>query len=197
MIVGLTGGIGSGKSSLAELLVAEGVHRVDADLVARQVVAPESPALAKIAQHFGDDILIDGELNRAKLRQLVFSHAEHKQWLDNLLHPIIREEILRQLALGQSPYQLLEAPLLFENNLDSYCEKTVLVDLPVELQLERAASRDESSHQQIQAIIDAQMSRTEKQQRADIIIDNALDRSHLEKQAKQLHLQLSALANKR
>ena len=197
MIVGLTGGIGSGKSSLAELLVAEGVHRVDADLVARQVVAPESPALAKIAQHFGDDILIDGELNRAKLRQLVFSHAEHKQWLDNLLHPIIREEILRQLALGQSPYQLLEAPLLFENNLDSYCEKTVLVDLPVELQLERAASRDESSRQQIQAIIDAQMSRTEKQQRADIIIDNALDRSHLEKQAKQLHLQLSALANKR
>ena len=115
-ILGLTGGIGSGKSAAAEHFAALGVHVVDADHAARWVVEPGRPALAKIAEHFGDAVLqADGQLDRSALRSLIFSDPELRRWLEALLHPLIREEIALNLAQAKSPYAILVSPLLIES----------------------------------------------------------------------------------
>ena len=129
LIIGLTGGIASGKTTVANLLGQYGIDIIDADIVARDVVAPGSSALSQISQHFGPDILSpDGSLNRSELRQLIFSDAEHKTWLNNLLHPLIRQQIATELSLATSPYCLLVAPLLIENNMQSMVDLVLVVD---------------------------------------------------------------------
>jgi len=195
VIIGLTGGIGSGKSTVANEFKALGIEVVDADLVAREVVAPGQPALAEIELYFGQEVInYDGELNRAKLRQVIFSSEQKKQWLNNLLHPIIREALLTQLAQARSQYVILEAPLLLENKLTRYTDFTLVVDVPVTLQIERAMQRDNNSRSQIQAIIDAQISRQERRQQADYVIDNSKpDLVALKEQVKMLHLQFLSI----
>ncbi|MEG3753304.1 dephospho-CoA kinase [Psychromonas arctica] len=195
VIIGLTGGIGSGKSTVANEFKALGIEVVDADLVAREVVAPGQPALAEIELYFGQEVINDdGELNRAKLRQVIFSSEQKKQWLNNLLHPIIREALLTQLAQATSQYVILEAPLLLENKLTQYTDFTLVVDVPVTLQIERAMQRDNNSRSQIQAIIDAQISRQERRQQADYVIDNSKpDLVALKEQVKMLHLQFLSI----
>jgi len=195
VIIGLTGGIGSGKSTVANEFKALGIEVVDADLVAREVVAPGQPALAEIELYFGQEVInYDGELNRAKLRQVIFSSEQKKQWLNNLLHPIIREALLTQLAQATSQYVILEAPLLLENKLTQYTDFTLVVDVPETLQIERAMLRDNNSRSQIQAIIDAQISRQERRQQADYVIDNSKpDLVALKEQVKMLHLQFLSI----
>ena len=194
MIIGLTGGIGSGKSTVSRILKNKGIDIVDADCVAHEVVEPGTPAFAEIKKHFGSEILQGGALNRALLRQVIFSDPEQKQWLETLLHPIIHNELLRQLKMAKSAYKILEAPLLLENHLQGLCYQTVLVDVPARLQLERASQRDGTAQEQIQAIIASQMPREQKRQLADIILDNSADKATLTAKVEALHLRLLALA---
>jgi dephospho-CoA kinase len=190
----LTGGIGSGKSAAADCFAALGVPLVDADVVARDVVAPGEPALAEIVKHFGPEVLTaDGALNRAALRQIIFTAAAEKQWLESLLHPLIRERIQRQLARAQDagpPYVLLVSPLLFETGQDQLVDAVVVVDVDEALQLERASRRDHADRAQIRRIIDSQMARHERVARADYRLDNSGDLAALKAQVNKLHRQL-------
>jgi len=196
LIVGLTGGIGSGKSTVAEAFRQLGIDTVDADQASRKVVEPGMPALAAIAEHFGGEIIqSDGNLDRAVLRQIIFTDPVQKQWLESLLHPLIRDWIVQQLQASTSPYVILESPLLFETDQYQLVDKTVLVDVPVELQIERACARDDNQADQIQRIIDAQLPRQEKLSRADLVLDNSPPLDSLAQRVAALHKTLLSLAN--
>lgn len=172
--VALTGGIGSGKSTIANAFAALGIDIVDADVIARQVVEPGQPALAAIHRRFGDDILrADGTLNRAVLRQKIFSSAEDKNWVNNLLHPLIHAETRKQLALTQSIWCLWVVPLLVENHLQHLADRVLVVDVDHETQLSRTLQRDGISREQAENIIAAQASREARLAAADDIIDNS------------------------
>ena len=189
-VVGLTGGIGSGKSTVARLFGALGVHWVDADDVAREVVEPGTPALEKVAEHFGQEILLpDGGLDRAALRRIVFDAPEERAWLEGLLHPVIREELMRQLRpVNYSlPYVLLVSPLLLETDQHELVEKVVVVDVPVDVQIQRTMARDTNDREQVERIIAAQMPREQRLQKADDVVDNNLAIMDVERQVEQLH----------
>jgi len=202
-VVGLTGGIGSGKSTIAELFAELGVPVIDADLVARQVVEKGSPLLAEIAVHFGPEILLeDGALNRAALREKVFNHESEKQWLNQLLHPAIRHEMLRQLAAQRMPYCIFMVPLLIENKLTALCQRVLVVDVSEQTQMTRASQRDNNQLALIKNIMQSQVSRSERLQHADDVINNDADLSESLPQLKQkvlglhhLYLQLAEKFN--
>ena len=198
-VVGLTGGIGSGKTTVANLFAAEGITLVDADIVAREVVAPGSKGLEAIVTHFGADILTaEGELDRAKLRQRIFSHPEEREWINQLLHPMIRQEMLAQVEKATSAYVIMVVPLLFENGLDRLVNRTLVVDISPELQINRTVKRDNVDASQVNNIISSQCSRSEKLARADDIIDNQGEISTLKREVLALHqryLQLSGTDN--
>ena len=193
MIVGLTGGIGSGKSAATRVFESLGVGCVDADVVAREVVEPGQPVLDAIKRRFGEEVLTaEGHLNRPALRNRIFSTPQDKEWLEALLHPLIRERMLHQLHSQVSPYAVLIAPLLFENGLENYCDTTVLIDLPEELQIERVLARDGGSQEQARAIIRSQMAREDKQKRADYVIPNTGTLAELRERLLALHDQFMA-----
>jgi len=172
-IVGLTGGIGSGKTTVANIFSTLGVIIVDADIVAREVVAPKSIALSEITQHYGGDILQkNGTLDRAKLRNVIFSDATEKTWLNNLLHPLIRSECTKQLAQAETPYAILAAPLLLENNMHSLVNRVLVIDASEEKQIERTMQRDNNSLQQTKSIMSSQFSREKRCAFADDILEN-------------------------
>ncbi|WP_127556387.1 dephospho-CoA kinase [Saccharospirillum alexandrii] len=188
MIIGLTGGIGSGKSAASRVFESLGIGCVDADVVARDVVAKGSPALSAIAERFGSDILTTkGQLNRASLRERIFTSNEDKTWLEALLHPLIREQILAQLKQQPPPYSVLVAPLLFENGLEALCDETVLIDVPESVQRQRVTQRDSVNADQVQRIIDSQMGRADKQARATHYIENTGTLAQLETAILALH----------
>ena len=200
-VVGLTGGIGSGKSTIAELFAELGVPVIDADIVARQVVEKGSLLLAEIAAHFGPEILLeDGALNRAALREKVFNHESEKQWLNQLLHPAIRHEMLRQLAAQQAPYCIFMVPLLIENNLTALCQRVLVVDVSEQTQMTRASQRDNNQLALIKNIMQSQVSRSERLQHADDVINNDVDLSeslpHLKQTVLDLHHLYLQLAEK-
>jgi len=193
-VVGLTGGIGSGKSTIAELFAELGVPVIDADLVARQVVEKGSPLLAEIAAHFGPEILLeDGALNRAALREKVFNHESEKQWLNQLLHPAIRHEMLQQLAAQRMPYCIFMVPLLIENKLTALCQRVLVVDVSEQTQMTRASKRDNNQLALIKNIMQSQVSRSERLQHADDVINNDTDLSESLPQLKQKVLDLHHL----
>jgi len=193
--VGLTGGIGSGKSSASALFEQFGICVVDADVVAREVVEPGTLALARIAEHFGLDILdAHAKLDRSKLRSIIFSNPSEKEWLESLLHPLIRNEITNQLKHAHSPYAILVSPLLFETDQHQLVNRTLLIDLPEALQRSRATERDNSSSEQIQKIIDNQLSRECKIDKADDIISNMHDFAYLREEVERQHLHYLELA---
>jgi len=173
IVIGLTGGIGSGKTTIANLFAELGIDIVDADIAARKVVEAKSHALVQISQHFGPQfILTDGTLNRPLLRSQIFSNEHDKLWLNNLLHPLIRQQMLDEIQLSQSAYCLLVAPLLIENNLLSLVERVLVIDVTEAEQIKRTALRDPSSRDEIRRIISSQIPRTERLQHADDVIDN-------------------------
>ena len=192
-IAGLTGGIGSGKSTVARLFGELGVHWVDADDVAREVVEPGTPALERISEHFGKKILTsEGALDRAQLRGIVFEKPEERVWLESLLHPIIREELIRQLNPKnyQLPYVLLVSPLLLETDQHELVDRIIVIDVPKDVQLERTMARDTNSREQVERIIAAQMSREDRLARADEVIDNDRPLDDVTRQVRELHEKL-------
>jgi len=188
LIIGLTGGIASGKTTVANLFEQYGIDIIDADIVARDVVAPGTLALAEITQYFGQTIIAtDGSLDRAQLRQLIFSNGEHKTWLNNLLHPLIRQKIATDLTNASSPYCLLVAPLLIENSMQSMVDLVLVVDSAEQTQLQRTMVRDNSSEQQVKAIMAAQASRNDRLTCADDIVTNNGSLELLSQDVKKLH----------
>ncbi|WP_188008786.1 dephospho-CoA kinase [Grimontia hollisae] len=194
-VVGVTGGIGSGKTTVANLFAEKGIEVIDADVIARQVVEPGSEGLKAIAEKFGATMLNqDGTLNRAVLREHVFSHPEDKNWLNGLLHPKIRQEMMEQTARATSPYCLLVIPLLVENRLQSLCQRVLVVDVSEATQIARTVQRDQVSPGQVENILAAQASRAQRLEAADDIIVNETDSTALSKQVETLHRQYLTLA---
>lgn len=195
MIIGLTGGIGSGKTAAANYFAsAHGIHVVDADLKSRVVVEPGKPALQHIVDRFGADILLqDGNLDRAALRAQVFSDPQQRVWLEQLLHPLIREEIVSDLHSATSPYALLVSPLLVESGQHKLTSRVIVVDVPEELQLTRTATRDQVSEQQVRAIMQVQAQREARLRQAHDVIVNDRDLDHLHQQVDALHQQYLAM----
>lgn len=187
-VLGLTGGIGSGKSAVVEEFGRLGVHWVDADHAARWVVEPGRPALASIVERFGQAVLApDGSLDRVVLRGLVFRDAEQRKWLEDLLHPLIRQEVAEHLAQATSPYAIMVSPLLVESGQYRQVDRVLVVDVPEALQIERAVRRDQSSEGQIRAILEAQVSREERLRHADDVLTNDRDRAWLRCEVERLH----------
>lgn len=193
-IIGLTGGIGSGKSLVAARFAELRIVVVDSDALARQVVAKGEPALEAIREHFGDDIVLPtGELDRRKLREIIFKNSAEKTWLENLLHPIIRVRTVAQLNAAASPYAILESPLLLETDQHLMVEKIIVVDVDEATQIARASARDGSDVEQIKRIVATQMPRAEKLKKADYVIDNSRSVENTLRQVDQLHRDLLKL----
>jgi dephospho-CoA kinase len=194
--VGITGGIGSGKSAVTEQLQARGITVIDADIVAREVVEPGSAALRAIAGRFGGEILRpDGTLDRAALRQIVFRDPRERKWLEQLTHPLIGARIREQLAGADSAYVVLSSPLLLETSQRDFVDHVVVVDVPESTQRTRTMARDNNTAELVQAIIDAQMPRKQRLAGADSVLDNSGDLTALAAQVDQLHEALMKLAN--
>lgn len=193
--IGLTGGIGSGKTAVSERFAALGIAIVDADLVARYCVAPGTQALQEIAAHYGDDIIQpNGMLDRAALRQRVFSDASERKWLESLLHPLIAARIQEELSTIDTAYAMLVSPLLLETNQASLVDRILLVDVPEEIQISRTMARDGGDRQQVEQILTAQMSRHERQAGADDILLNDGSLAELDARLQILHEQYLQLA---
>ncbi|MBM7061508.1 dephospho-CoA kinase [Pseudomonas sp. UL073] len=187
-ILGLTGGIGSGKSAVAQCFIDLGVHAVDADHAARWVVEPGRPALTQIAEHFGDDVLLaDGNLNRAELRKRIFQNESERRWLEALLHPLIGREISDNLARAESPYAILVSPLLVESGQHRLAQRILVVDAPEALQVQRTILRDSTSAEQVEAILKVQASREERLRHAHDILVNDRDLDWLHSEVSRLH----------
>lgn len=189
MIIGLTGGIGSGKTAAANrFAAAHGIHVVDADQKSRVVVEPGRPALVHIVDRFGDAMLLDdGTLNRAALRETVFAAPEQRQWLEQLLHPLIRDEIITDLQSATSPYALLVSPLLVESGQNSLTSRVIVVDVSETMQLARTVQRDAVPEAQVRAIMQAQAQREERLRHAHDVLTNDSDLAALHAQVDALH----------
>src|SRR5690606_4903338 len=183
LVIGLTGGIGSGKSEVTRRFSNLGVAVVDADEIAREVVAPGQTALIEIAEKFGEDILTGaGELDRPKLRDIIFTDPTAKQWLENLLHPLINQIIRTRLTLAESTYVILSSPLLLETQQHQLVDRILVIDTSEALQLARASQRDNTRTARIKTIMLSQLARPERLARADDIIHNLGDLSDLDVQ---------------
>ena len=200
LTIGLTGGIGSGKSAAMKCFQNLGVPCIDADHVARKVVQPGTSALKSIASRFGITVLgSGGELNRSALRTIIFHADEERIWLENLLHPLINQEIRKWLNEQNTPYCVLCSPLLLETKQYQLVDRILLIDVPVEIQIQRTIERDSCDKSQVEAIIANQLSRQKKLERADDIICNERDLTYLQQTVTKLHsnyLDISRQVNK-
>lgn len=197
-VIGLTGGIASGKTTVANLFKQQfKIDIVDADIVAREVVEPGTPGLNAIIEHFGADIVRNDQmLDRAKLRERIFSSPEEKTWLNGLLHPMIREKMLEDLEQVTSDYALLVVPLLVENKLDSLCDRVLVVDVDPQTQISRTVKRDNVSKEQAKAILASQASREQRLALADEVVKNNPDDPDLLLQITDLHEKYLAMCKK-
>lgn len=196
--IGLTGGIGSGKSTVADLFAGHGISVIDTDRIARDIVAPGSALLQRIAATFGDEVIApDGSLDRAHLRQIIFAEPGKRQQLENLLHPVIREHTLARITHAPGPYCIIVVPLLLEKGWQSVVDRILVVDTPVELQISRTCHRDGLSAAEVHAILATQFSREERLAAADDVIVNDADRDKLVLQVEQLHRSYLELATAR
>ena len=195
LIIGLTGGIGSGKTAASDWFAQQHITVVDADVVAREIVAPGEVALAEIQHTFGDWVLQpDGTLDRTALRQHIFTHPEARVILERITHPRIRQRIIAQLSQATSPYRMLVSPLLIESKQHELVNRVLLVDVPEHLQLSRASLRDSQSSEAIARIMQAQMPRLQRHTHADDIVVNDGNLEHLYHQLMPLHQQYLRLA---
>lgn len=198
LVIGVTGGIGSGKTAATNRFQELGITVVDADLASRVIVEPGRPALQAIEQHFGSQVIAaDGTLDRRALREIVFADPAQRKWLEQLTHPLIGAEILQQIQNSQSPYTILASPLLLEGNQHKMVNRILVIDVPVELQIARTITRDDTTEAGVKAIIAAQMSREDRLAKADDVICNDSDLPHLQEAVDKLHqtyLQLASQA---
>lgn len=204
-IVGLAGGLASGKDTVAALFAKQGIKNIDADVISRQLTAAGNPAVADIIAHFGDAIVPDEisadanslSLDRAKLREIVFNDKEALEWLEKFLHPLIREQIKQQVAEiakeGASAYCLLVAPLLLETGLHKLCDKIIVIDVKLEQQLKRAQLRDQAAgmtRETAAKIIKRQLPQADKLKLADYVLDNSGKQEQLQQQVVELHARI-------
>ena len=195
MRVGLTGGIASGKSTVADMFAACGVPVIDTDVIAREVVAPGMPALGEIRSRFGDGVFDDsGRLDRAALRKLIFENDRARTDLEAILHPRIGEETRRQSHEAGGPYQIIVVPLLVESSLRGFVDRILVVDCDEETQIERLLARDTESRRQARRILAAQASREERLAIADDVIDNSSDLDSLRTRVGELDVSYRSLA---
>ena len=198
LAIGLTGGIGSGKSTVAELFAKLGTPIIDADIIAREVTQPDQPAFLQIVQHFDESILTEnGTLNRPQLRKIIFTDLKQKLWLENLLHPLIRQQIETRIRATTTPYCIAVIPLLLESRYSYPSIKRILVvDSPIALQIERVLARDKTlDKRQIETIIKVQIARDKRLTQADDIVVNDGHLSHLSPQVDKLHQQYLAMSS--
>jgi dephospho-CoA kinase len=196
LIIGLTGGIGSGKSSVAELFKAQGVDIIDTDRIAHELTQPAGGAIDAIRSMFGDDFIMkDNSLDRVLMRKLIFSDKIAKQKLESILHPFIFQETMQRIPLTRSEYIILVVPLLLETeNYLKLIDRILVVDCPESIQIIRTIMRSKLNEQSVQAIMASQCSRKERLARADDVIVNDLDRQHMQRQVQMLHSQYLAIA---
>ncbi|MDF2044475.1 MULTISPECIES: dephospho-CoA kinase [unclassified Pantoea] len=194
-IVALTGGIGSGKSTIAQAFAASGVDIIDADLIAREVVEPGTPALQAIERRYGASIVTEqGMLDRKQLRDIIFQKPEEKSWLNALLHPLINARTRQLIAQATSPYVLWVVPLLVENQLQHQADRVLVVDVDKATQLARTQQRDHLSVEQAKRILAAQATRQQRLACADDIIDNSGEPDDALPQVAELHQRYLRLA---
>ena len=197
LIIGLTGGIGSGKTSSARFFTAEGVTVIDTDTIAHGLTEPQGAAIPNIQKSFGSNfITADGKLDRKKMRSMIFSDIESRKQLEAILHPLIQTEVVRRIEIASSPYIIIVVPLLLETG--SYCEtvtRILVIDCNEECQITRTISRDGLSEQEVRAIMATQKSRQERLNQADDVIVNNADISHLQRQVKIQHDKYLSLLN--
>ncbi|MGD9152783.1 MAG: dephospho-CoA kinase [Gammaproteobacteria bacterium] len=187
-VVGLTGGIGSGKSTVAKLFAKLNIDIVDADEIAREIVQPPSELLNKIVIKFGEKFLHgDGSLNRTKMREIIFNDLSAKKWLENLLHPVIYQHMYRQILAVKSPYCIVIIPLLIESHIPYPIDRILVVDSTEEQQIKRIMQRDHASEQAVKDIIKTQATRAERLKIADDVIENTKDEKYLQEQVEILH----------
>ena len=195
--VGLTGGIGSGKTTIARFFLDHNIEVINADQVARKVVEPGTAALLRIKKRFGSEILINEEtLNRPLLREKIFKDSNQRIWLESLLHPLIEEKITQLIESAVSQYVILESPLLLETKQHKLVNRILVVDVSPEIQLERAISRDGGSEATIKAIMKSQISRSDRVSLADDIIDNEQNFQSVQRRLIKFHQNYLNLANK-
>lgn len=195
LVIGLTGGIGSGKSTVTKLFAAHGVPIIDADQISREITQPKQPALEIITSHFGPDILLkDGTLDRPKLRKIIFNHAEERLWLEKLLHPLIRQEIETRIQAHSAPYCITVIPLLFETMPYPFIDRILVIDISENQQVCRVSSRDNVPHAAIAPILKTQIKRKERLSKADDVINNAGTLATLIPQVEKLHQLYLSLA---
>lgn len=192
-VIGLTGGIGSGKSTVSDLFAQLGVPIIDTDVIAKELTQKNQPALQVIVKHLGESILnTDGSLNRQQLRKHIFNNQPERHWLENLLHPLIRERVQQQLQAINAPYVIVVIPLLHDRAKFDYVNRVLVVDAPETLQIKRACQRDNMNEKLAQAILDNQISRQDRLALADDVIVNDKTLDALKKQVELLHRQYSS-----
>ncbi len=196
--VGLTGGIASGKSTIANMFVRLGATLIDTDVIARQVVSPESDGLREVIDHFGASVLRDdGRLDRRELRKIVFADVGQRRALESILHPLIREETLGQMRRNDGTYQVVAVPLLTESPLKHSVDRILVVDCSKDVQLERLMRRDTESVSLALRMIEAQATREERLEIADDVLVNNTDLADAERQAIKLHKRYLTLAEQK
>jgi dephospho-CoA kinase len=196
--IGLTGGIGSGKSTVAKLFTDLNAPLIDADIIAQQLVKPGKPALSAITKHFGKEVLMpSGMLNRNLLKEIIFTAPELKKKLETILHPLVYSEIKSQISQLTSPYTIISIPLLIETGMENFVDRILVIDCPLEIQFVRVKKRDQLSDARISSIIASQATREQRTLAADDIIDNSNGTQALAEQVKKLHnLYMDTLTNK-
>ncbi len=188
MIIGLTGGIGSGKSAAANFFQNEGITVIDADDLAREVIEKETIGFEKVLDYFGSEVIGgDGSIDREKLRREVFNNNEKKRVLESITHPLVRELMIKRIEAAQSPYSIVVVPLIFETKSMSAYDRILVIDCDPELQVERATSRDNSSQELIQKIIDSQCNREERLSIANDVISNNDSLENLKSRSLEMH----------
>jgi len=188
MIIGLTGGIGSGKSAAANFFQNEGISVIDTDQLARKVIEKDTPGYSKVVDSFGANILDNNDsIDRAKLREAVFHDSEKRKILESITHPLVRELMVQKISSSTSPYSIIMVPLIFETNSAKNYDRVLVIDCDVEIQLERAMARDENSADLIQKIIDSQCSRSERLSIANDVIPNNHSIEDLQKRSLAMH----------
>lgn len=191
MIIGVTGGIGSGKTTTASFFQDLGIETINADEVCRTIVQDNSKVFNQIVEHFGDKILTNNnELNRAKLREIIFSNNNERVWIENLLHPIVNKEMLQTAKNLSAPYCIIDSPLIIESNFHLLVDKLIVIDCNEDKQIERIMKRNNFSKKEVQKIIDAQLTRDKRLQYADFVITNNDSLANLKSRVEIMHHKL-------